>query len=111
QLKVKPDSIAILNDLAWIQATCDNEKIRNPKEAVALAEKACLLTNYKSAQTLDTLATAYAAKGDFAAAVRTTEKAIKLAIAKGDNALVKELKGRLELYKNDKAYLDPFLSD
>ena len=104
QLKVKPDSIAILNDLAWIQATCDNEKIRNPKEAVALAEKACILTNYKSARTLDTLAASYASSGDFKRAVIIAQKAVKTANEMGQIDQAVKIANKLSLYKKGLPY-------
>ncbi|MBC8378384.1 MAG: sel1 repeat family protein, partial [Planctomycetes bacterium] len=104
QLKVKPDSIAILNDLAWIQATCDDEKIRNPKEAVALAEKACILTNYKSARTLDTLAASYASSGDFKRAVIIAQKAVKTANEMGQIDQAVKIANKLSLYKKGLPY-------
>ncbi len=46
---------------------------------MALATKACELTKGEDAGYLDTLACAYAESGDFAEAVRGTEKVIALA--------------------------------
>ncbi|MEZ6126494.1 MAG: tetratricopeptide repeat protein [Planctomycetaceae bacterium] len=53
-----------VNDLAWILATAP-APVQNAPEAVALAEKACQMTQYTNWNALDTLAAAHAAKGDF----------------------------------------------
>jgi hypothetical protein len=39
-LKIKPDHIPALNDLAWIRATSADPKIRAPREAIDLSAKA-----------------------------------------------------------------------
>jgi len=39
-LKAAPDYVEALNELAWIRATAEDSKLRNPNEAVDLAEKA-----------------------------------------------------------------------
>ena len=105
-LTVKPDSIAILNNLAWIQATRDDETIRNPKEAVEYAERACTLTGYKSPGTLDTLAAAYASAGDFERAVMTAQKAATLATQEGNPALTEIIESHLRLYQSGKMLLE-----
>ena len=58
------------NDLAWLWATCPDEKFRDGIKAVDAALRACELTNWKIAKYDDTLAAAYAEKGDFALAVK-----------------------------------------
>ncbi len=103
-LKVQPDSITMLNNLAWILATCDDETIRNPKEAVELAEKACTLTNYKSPRTLDTLAAAYASSGNFERAVITAKKAVKTANEGGQFDQAVKIKNKLRLYEKGIPY-------
>jgi len=108
-LKVQPNSLTILNNLAWIQATCNDENIRNAKDAVKLAEKACNLTNYRSARILDTLAAAYASSGNFEKAVMTAKKAIALAMRENDNALANQIRSRLQLYQSGKIFLDESL--
>ncbi len=103
-LTVKPDSIGILNGLAWVEATCDTEEIRNTEEAVELAEKACVLTGYKLAGTLDTLAAAYANSGDFEKAVTTAQKAIETVNQREGEAFANDIKGRLLLYEQGFPY-------
>jgi tetratricopeptide (TPR) repeat protein len=108
QLKVKPDSIAILNNLAWIQATHADETIRNPEEAVEYAEKACTLTGYKSPGALDTLAAAYASSGDFERAVMTAQKAVTLATKEGNPALAETIESHLRLYQSGQMLFETY---
>ena len=69
-----------LNNLAWILATHPDETIRNGKEAVRLAERACEKTERKIPLMLGTLAAAYAEAGRFDDATSTAKEAEKLAI-------------------------------
>jgi Tfp pilus assembly protein PilF len=103
-LEFDSDWISVLNSLAWALATADDEKLRNPAEAVKFAERACELSDYGNAGALDTLATAYAAAGNFPEAVKTAEKAIKLAEAADEKDLAQEILGRLQLYRAGQAY-------
>ena len=105
-LKVKPNSVVLLNDLAWIEATCEDEKIRNVKEAVEFAERACALTDYKVAGALDTLAAAYAAAGNFEKAVTTAANAILIAEEKGQMQWAEEIRKKLALYKKGLPYYE-----
>ncbi len=108
-LKVQPNSLIILNNLAWIQACYDDEKIRNPKEAVKLAEKACNLTHYQSAQALDTLAAAYASAGNFENATLIARKAITLAVQNNNRVWAQKVQGRLKLYQSGNMFIDKSL--
>lgn len=108
-LKVQPNSIFMLNNLAWIQAACNDEKIRNAKEAVEFAKKACVLTDYRSAGALDTLAVAYAAAGNFRLAATTAEKAMALAIQDDNMEFAQRIQNRLRLYQSGKKFFDPQL--
>lgn len=98
-LRLNPGSIETLNNLAWILATCEDEKIRNPEEAVQYAEQACGLTHFERPRLLDTLATAYAADGKFPKAVQHAEKAIQLAKSSGNAELAEKIRIRLALMR------------
>ena len=105
-LRVKPNYAAAVNNLAWILATTEDVRFSNPADAVKLARKACVLTNYKDAESLDTLAAAYAAAGRFKEAIETAEKAIEVAVSAGRKDLAAEIQGRLELYRAGKPYIE-----
>ncbi len=105
-LRLKPDWVISMNSLAWLLATHNQDKFRNPEEAIRLAERACELTNYGNAGLVDTLAAAYAAAGKFPDAVKTTERAMDLAESANQQQLADEIKKRLELYKSGQPYYD-----
>jgi tetratricopeptide (TPR) repeat protein/serine/threonine protein kinase len=101
-LRLDPKSATDQNKLAWLLATCPDDKVRNGKRAVELARKACDLTSNRNGAYLDTLAAAYAEAGDFALAVRCQEQALALPEfknKKGDPA-----RARLDLYKQKKPF-------
>ena len=97
-----PKFLYPLNGLAWLRATCPNEKHRNGQQAVEYATKACELTAWKREDYLDTLAAAYAEAGDFDKAVEWQKKGMNLAPAdqKAD------YESRLKLYRNHQPFRD-----
>ena len=105
-LRLRPDWVDPMNNLAWLLATHEETRFRNPKEAVRLAERACELTDYENPALLDTLAAAYAAAGKFPRAIETAEKALQLAQSSGQNELMSEIQNRLRLYKAGQPYIE-----
>ena len=103
-LRINPNNEKPLNSLAWILATAADVKLRNPEDAVHYAHKACMLTDFRDALLLDTLAAAYAAAGRFSEAVTTAEQAVELA---ADDESRQEFQERLNLYKAGKSYVQP----
>ena len=79
-LALKPDSPSVLNNLAWLYATCEDERFRDPPRALALAQEAARLQ--AAPHVLDTLAEAYYVNGRYAEAVESGKRA--LAAAGGD---------------------------
>jgi Zn-dependent protease with chaperone function len=81
-LSLKPDTAAVLNNLAWLLATCEEAGLRDPVRALELAERAAGLE--QSAYILDTLAESYHVNGRHADAVAAARHALRLAT--GDRA-------------------------
>ena len=71
------DQPQILNNLAWLYATCPDESLRNPQRALYLAESAA--ARLKEAHVLDTLAQAFHVNEMHADAVRTARQALESA--------------------------------
>jgi protein O-mannosyl-transferase len=103
-IELDPNSTDNLNNLAWVLATTEDTKLRNPTDAVKYAQRACELSGYEQPSLLDTLAVAYAAAGNFPEAVKTAEKAIKLAEDTNEKKLAEEIQKRLEFYKAGQPY-------
>jgi len=76
-LKIRPDNPEVLNNLAWLFATCDNPDYRNPQQALILAQKAATLSS--EAHIMDTLAESYYINGKYTEAVLAAGRALKLA--------------------------------
>jgi tetratricopeptide (TPR) repeat protein len=93
------------NGLAWLLATAWDASIRDGPRAVALATKACELTEWKDAAYLDTLAASYAEAGQFAEAVKRETKALETPEALGDD--LEPARARLKLYQAGKPYHEP----
>ena len=103
-LRIKSDHIEALNNLAWLLATCPEDALREPTEALELAQRASGSLQDNNPALLDTLATAYAAAGHFDLAVATAEKAVELATAAQADAMVREIREHLDQFKQDKPY-------
>jgi protein O-mannosyl-transferase len=106
-LQAQPDWPESLNNLAWILAANPDATLRNGPEAVALAERACKLTDYKEPLLIGTLATAHAEAGHFTEAVSFAEKARALALAAGQKEVAQKNQELLELYRSGRAYHEP----
>ena len=85
-LRLNPDWIEALNNLAWSLATQPEARFRDGKEAVRLAARAVALTHTNNASLLDTLAGAFAEAGRFSEAVQTARTAAGLAHTSGAEA-------------------------
>ena len=103
-VSLRPEWPEALNRLAWILATYPSPDARQPDKAIALARLAANLTEYGNATILDTLATAYAAGGQFEQAVKTERRALVVASVEPPNTLVPEIRRRLDLYRREETY-------
>ena len=71
-----PQDPDVLNDFAWLRATCQVPTVRDGKAAVAAATKACVLTKWEDWEFIDTLGAAYAEAGDFMQATNYERQAM-----------------------------------
>jgi hypothetical protein len=103
-LQIKPDSPDVLNNLAWLLATCPDAHIRDGVQAVKYAGRACDLTHYGMTTFVGTLAAAYAEAGRYDDAVATAQKACALATAAGERELLEKNQQLLALYRAHRPY-------
>ena len=103
-LRLDAESIPALQGLAWILATDTDANVRNGVEAIKLATLAIRLDKTEDPIIWDTLAAAYAESGKFGEAVKTADKAIKLAKADELNNLTGEIKRRRLGYEHGSSF-------
>ena len=89
----------LLNNLAWVLATCPEASVRNGPRAVELAQQAHQLAGDRNSQILDTLAAAWAEKGNFSEAIAASQRALEMATAQTNTTQVEALRARLTLYR------------
>jgi len=78
-LLLAPNFAEAHNNLAWLYATCDDQKFRDPKAALDHAQIAVKLTRWNEGNSIDTLAEAYFVHGGYQQAVEVQKKALALA--------------------------------
>lgn len=93
-LRLNPNSVQAINNLAALHAECPDPSLRNPRLAIQYAQRACELTGYREWQFLDTLASSHAAAGDYLAASRWQATAVDLA----PDRFKENLRSRLDQY-------------
>ena len=98
-MQLKQDWPLPMAGLAKILATHPDINKRNIAEAIKLAERAAELTKYQNIIILETLASVYAAAGQFDKAAIAEQKVLDLISAEGNNEAVKQISEQLERYK------------
>jgi Zn-dependent protease with chaperone function len=76
-LSTDHDNPMVMNNLAWLYATCEDESIRNPEMAVTLARRTVAIE--EKSHFYDTLAESYYAAGKYKEAAEAGIKALALA--------------------------------
>jgi tetratricopeptide (TPR) repeat protein/cell division septation protein DedD len=104
-LKVNPDYIEVFNNIAWILATSQDERLRDGQRSVALAEKA--LAHTTEVNFLGTLAAAYAEAGRYDEAVAMENRLVSILAARGTVRDLRPHVERLSLYEEGRPYRDP----
>ncbi len=102
-LKSNPADSGVLNNYAWLLATCPDDARRDGKRALETALSACEITFYAEAHILSTLAAAYAEVGDFEKAREWARKAVELG-EKEKHESLDNLKAELASYEEDKPW-------
>ena len=76
-LSINPENSKVLNNLAWLYATCVDPSFLNPQRALELAQNAVQIEN--SPHIWDTLAESYYVNGMYAEAIEAGRRALELA--------------------------------
>jgi protein O-mannosyl-transferase len=107
----QPDYTAAKTNLAWLLATCPDERVRNGERALTLAKQAMEFARGTDPAIAAILAAALAETGDFPEAIITAEQALQLARNRGDTALAAGLEKQLEMYRTGTCWRDPALTN
>ena len=103
-MEINPDDMRLTYQLSWLLATAWEQKVRDGKEALRLAEIICENTSYNNPTSLDLLSAALAENGQFEKASQTAKKAHGLAVRSKNQKLADNIKIRLQLYEFKKPY-------
>ena len=102
-LEINPYLVDAYNNKAWVLATCSNQRIRDGGQAVRLAKKAVELK--PDISSMDSLAAAYAAVGNFDSAIDIQKKAIQKLMLEDKSAEVHKYLAHLKSYRSRQALL------
>ena len=103
-LRLEPNNIDTVDEVAWRLATSPDASIRNGRQAIDLAREAVRLSHGDDPRPLGTLAAAYAEIGQFSDAVETAQQAIDLAMRLGEKETAEELRAQIAVYRANRPY-------
>lgn len=98
-LRLRPDWLGALSNLAWLLATDSKPEVRNGQEALRLARQAMTLSRGEDPRVYAILAAASAETGDFAQAVSTAQKGKELALRAGQKDVAEAIQMGLVNYQ------------
>ena len=101
-VRLRPNWVQAVGQLAWMLATAPVATLRDPDQAIQLAERAASLTGHRDAGVLDVLAAAQAAGGRFDRAVTSCDEALAL---NPEEPLAGAIRLRRGLYGQRRAYV------
>ena len=102
-LKAQPDEV-ILNNLAWLVASCRDMRFGTARKPCAWQPGACGFDRLRPAAGNRHPAAAQAEAGDFPAAIATAERAATLATALGLEAVAAKNRELIQLFRQDQAF-------
>jgi tetratricopeptide (TPR) repeat protein len=106
-LRLDPDHVESLNNLAWILATDPDPRNRDGAEAVRLATHACELTHFHQPFLMGALAAAQAEAGQYDSAADTSTTASRLFLAISNSAMAATNQALSKLYRSGQPYHVP----
>jgi twitching motility protein PilT len=95
-----------LCNAAWIMAASPFPELRNGRDALKMAEKACSLLKDKDARALEVLGVAQAENKSFRRAIDATRRAIAIYTQEGKEVKASALNSRLILFEKGQPYRD-----
>jgi tetratricopeptide (TPR) repeat protein len=101
-IQLAPRDAELLRNRAWLLATCPDAAIRNGKQAIESATRACEETEWEDAAALNTLAAACAETGNFRDATKWQENALAQ-LPKGDPRTTR-YRDQLKLFRAGEPY-------
>jgi len=106
-VELEPCKPAGYNGLAWLYATCPDERFRNGNAAIEWAQKAFHVSEGKVKKVYDTIAAAFAELGEFDMAVEWEQRYLELDLTPAEAEAGQK---RLELHKARQPYRQEALS-
>jgi tetratricopeptide (TPR) repeat protein len=103
-IRLNPEDSYAYDRFAWLRATCPKADLRDGKQALEYAEKACELTGWKDASHFKPLAAAYAELGRFDEAVKWQKKFLESGGCSTDET--DEMRSRLKQFEAGKPFRD-----
>jgi tetratricopeptide (TPR) repeat protein len=103
-LRLRPDWPAVMLELGWVLATAPEASLRQPDEALRLAQRGAELTRPQTSAALDVFAAALASAGRFDQAVETAQRALALATAAANDQSADRIRDRLGLYRRHQPF-------
>ena len=96
-IELDPESAYVLNNLAWLYATCTDEHFRNPTRALELAKRAAAIET--TPHVLDTLAESFYVNGRYEEALEAEKRALSM-VKRNRSSYLKQLKKYKEARDN-----------
>lgn len=103
-VRLEPTNPSTLNDLAWVLATAKDNHVRDGRRAIAIATRACALSGWQNAFSIDTLAAACASAGNFPDAIKYQQLAISRLTQDDRKSQLLGMEQRLQQYSTGQPF-------